>query len=528
MNLKDKDIDQVNSRGLTLEKIQQQVAIFDKGIPFMRLHAAATRENGILHFSQAVLTGLAALYDQRLEQESVLKFVPASGAATRMFKELFKFLESYDPALESLNSYTNHEKATAIRLFLIGLEKFPFYRIVMDAVRQRHVDFDRYAEGKKLFHFVEVMMSDAGLNFGNFPKGLLPFHEYEGSVSTAFEEHLYEAASHTKVGGVAKIHFTISERHLDSFQKEFNRIEDAITTATQCTFDISYSFQKAATDTIAVDQANVPFRDAAGKLVFRPGGHGALIENLNELEAGIVFVKNIDNVVVRKYQDEIAIYKKALAGKLLETQDEIFRILNLLDSKKPNSKEFEAIKQFMEATLNLPSPLHFDKFSEHNQIAYFKEALNRPIRVCGMVINEGEPGGGPFWVKQENGTIGLQIIETAQINKNDNRQRAILEEATHFNPVDIVCGLKNYKGEKFDLKQFVDYEAGFITDKTMNGRSLKALELPGLWNGAMSKWITLFVEVPLTTFNPVKTVNDLLKSAHQESLFASDFKEQQH
>ncbi len=521
MNITDKDIKLIKSKGLTVDKVLSQIETFKNGIPFVALRSPATHDNGILKFSENYQSELIKIYDSRSANLETIKFVPASGAATRMFKDLFRFLDNYDYNKESLNSYTNHEKADAIRLFLIGLEKFPFYDLVMSKVREAYPKFESLSEGKQLYIFIEMMLKEKGLHFGAYPKGLLPFHNYTDSIATSFEEHLYEAAGYnTNQNGDSKLHFTISKEHLQGFKGEFERIKKKVEGKTKTNFIISYSFQKPETDTIAVDEDNEPFRTDDGMLMFRPGGHGALIENLDDLDADIIYIKNIDNVVVGKYQNEVSGYKKVLAGKLIEIQDEVFKILDAIDKKNPTEDELKDIKKLLVQQLNVRLPIDFDKFSEKYKLQFLRAALNRPIRVCGMVINEGEPGGGPFWIKKENGRLILQIIETPQINKKDPRQRDILNSATHFNPVDLVCGVRDYKGNKFNLLDFVDPEAGFITKKTMNGKTLKALELPGLWNGAMSNWISIFVEVPLTTFNPVKSVNDLLKSAHQVKLFS--------
>ena len=520
VNISEKDIRKIRSKGLTVEKVISQIETFKKEIPSVILRSPATLDHGIIRFTEFEQKRLKEFYIKRYGALKTIKFVPASGAATRMFKDLFRFLDHYDFKKESLNAYTNYEKADAIRLFLIGLEKFPFYDLVMRKVKEEYPNFEKLSEGKQLYFFVETMLKKKGLNYGSYPKGLLPFHKYSDRIATAFEEHLYEAAGYnTNIHGDSWLHFTISKQHLESFKEEFERIKKKVEQKTNTNFIIKYSFQKTETDTIAVTDNNKPFRDENGNLVFRPGGHGALIENLNDMDADIVYIKNIDNVVVRKYQDEVSGFKKVLAGKLIEIQDEVFRILHAIDQQQPTEEELKDIKQFLVQQLNVTLPVDFDKFSDYYKLQFLRTSLNRPIRICGMVINEGEPGGGPFWIKNEQGLSTLQIIETAQINKKEVRQSNIFKKATHFNPVDLVCGIKNYKGEKFNLINFVDSEAGFITRKTRDGKVLKALELPGLWNGAMAHWISLFVEVPLTTFNPVKTVNDLLKSAHQSTLF---------
>jgi len=521
VDITDKDIKLIASKGLTVEKVLSQIETFKNEIPFVSLASAASLDNGIIKLTEHEQSELTKLYTSRSTNLDTIKFVPASGAASRMFKDLFKFLDSYAYEKENLNSYTNHEKANAIRLFLIGLEKFPFYETVMQKVRSGYSNFDSLSEGERLYVFVEMMLKEKGLNFGVYPKGLLPFHKYTNSISTSFEEHLFEASEYNKnANGDSTLHFTVSKEHLEAFKNEFERIKKKVEEETKTNFTITYSFQKPETDTIAVNENNEPFRKEDNSILFRPGGHGALIENLNDLDGDIVYIKNIDNVVVRKYQEEVSGYKKVLAGKLIEIQDETFRILNVIDKEAPTEAELKDIKKFLVTQLNVRLPLDFDKFSEKFKLQFINESLNRPIRVCGMVINEGEPGGGPFWINKENGSVVLQIIETPQINIKDDRQFDILSSATHFNPVDLVCGIRDYKGNKFNLLDFVDPDAGFITTKSLNGQVLKALELPGLWNGAMSNWISVFVEVPLTTFNPVKTVNDLLKSAHQVKLFS--------
>jgi len=515
------DISQIEAKGLTIDKVKEQIKIFENEIPFVSLREVATIGNGIIAFDAKQLSTYALAYETSINSLKAVKFVPASGAATRMFKEFYKFLDVYDFKNESINSYLNYEKATAIRLFLIGLEKFPFYNLVLGATKKNFPNFEELSEGNQLYVFIKTMLKNqSGLNYGSYPKGLLPFHKYNKSgVRTAFGEHLHEAASYSTTKNIAFLHFTVSKDHLKGFKDEFDRIRKIVEDKTNTTFKISYSTQKEFTDTIAVNLHNEPFRNEDGSILFRPGGHGALIENLNDVDADIVFIKNIDNVVVKKYQEDLAIYKKALAGKLLKIQKDVFLILESIEQEMPNEKELIKISTFLKEDLNIDMPIDFAKFSDNYKRSYLIEVLNRPIRVCGMVRNEGEPGGGPFWIKNDRGRSELQIIEGAQIDIKNPIQRKILRNSTHFNPVDLVCGMKNYKGEKFDLKEFVDEKAGFITQKTIRGNQVKALELPGLWNGAMAKWISIFVEVPLITFNPVKSVNDLLKSAHQAKMF---------
>lgn len=511
----DKDIKQIESKGLTLQKVEEQINLFEAGLPFINIKDAATINNGIHEITDQQKESYINYYDKLRHQVSVLKFVPASGAATRMFKFLFKFLKEFNYNNESVNSYINRNKAKDLSLFFVGLEKFPFYDEVVKMNKELHPNYNSLRSDEQKYLFVETMLDENKLNYGNYPKGLLPFHKYKDHISTAFEEHLFEAALYASSNGKANLHFTVSENYNHTFDKEFIRIEDAVENKTNTAFDISFSYQKKTTDTIAVDLKNEPLRDENKKLVFRPSGHGALLENLNDLEADLIFIKNIDNVVVYKFEEEVADFKKVLAGMLLEIQAQAFHYLRDLEKKKFNEDELLKVAQFLSSKMGVIISEEFEKYSLKYQKAYLFEKLNRPIRVCGMVKNEGEPGGGPFWVKDEKGTISLQIVESAQIDRENKYQNDIFNNSTHFNPVDLVCGIKDYKGDKFDLNKFVDAKTAFITLKTNLGNELKALELPGLWNGSMANWNTIFVEVPLITFNPVKTVNDLLKEPHQ-------------
>lgn len=516
MSFTENDIHQIESNDLTLTGIKKQIEIFETGIPFTNVSDAATLNYGIMPLNNSKIEAYVTLFENEKDKKSLLKFVPASGAATRMFKFLFKFVSEYNSNEQSLNSYINKNNLRELSLFMVGLEKFPFYNQVLELLKSNGIDYENLSNQEKVWHFAKAMLDENQLNFGNQPKGLLPFHDYKDNhISTAFEEHLYEAAMYASSNGLAKLHFTISEVYENKFTKEFKNIQNRVEENTGVEFDISFSFQQQSTDTIAVTLKNRPFREPDGSLLFRPSGHGALLKNLNALEADIIFVKNIDNVVVYKYKDELAKYKKVLAGILIELQTKAFEYLHELDSEQVSEGTLVAVENFLTHKLSIKISDEYKKYTDRYKTDYLKEKLNRPIRVCGMVKNEGEPGGGPFWVKDHKSNQSLQIVESAQINLNDPKQGDILKNATHFNPVDLVCGVKNYKGEKFDLENYVDHNAAFITEKTKNGKDLKALELPGLWNGSMAHWSTIFVEVPIITFNPVKTVNDLLKSPHQ-------------
>ncbi|HPF11515.1 MAG TPA: DUF4301 family protein [Flavobacteriaceae bacterium] len=504
--LTEKDVVQIKEHQLTINKVVKHLETFARGIPFADIVTTATVGNGIQSLGKPALEKLEALYESRNHGLDIVKFVPASGAATRMFKFLYEFLESYDPEKETFRSYLKKQDTNRIEIFFNGLKDFAFINQVRSKIRELHPYFKQSSKGKRHNLLVQTLLAEDGLNFGKMPKGLIPFHKYKKHTATAFEEHLYEAAYYAAVEDEVYLHFTFSEKHLEYFKTEFENIKHRVSRKTRKNFHISYSFQKKQTDTLAVTEDNIPFRDAAGQLVFRPSGHGALLENLNEVDADVVFIKNIDNVAAQEYVEEIAFYKKALAGKLLWLQKRIFGYL----------KELEE-----EITLDRMKEMHSFIWNELNikDIPTGKsgliEVLDRPLRVCGVVKNTGAPGGGPFWVKDDEGVTSLQIVETSQINLEDAHQNTILKEATHFNPVDLVCGLRDYQGNKFNLKHFRDPNTGFISKKYENGKSLKALELPGLWNGSMAKWNTVFIEVPNSTFNPVKTVNDLLKKEHR-------------
>ncbi|MDT7828547.1 DUF4301 family protein [Pricia sp. S334] len=510
MTLTKNDLELLSEKGISESKVNEQIETFKEGIPFVQLEKAVTVGDGILQFDAEQEKQLIERFDETQEGMTLLKFVPASGAASRMFRALFNFLDAYDPSEESLNDYFERTGDTDMKTFSEGLTDFPFYRIV-----QSRISGNASSKDEEVYLFVKEMMSEDALNYGFYPKGLLPFHNYGDHTATPFEEHLKEAAVYAKNDDTAKLHFTISEQHGKMFNQEFSNIKERVSAAVKASFDVSYSYQKPSTDTIAVDMKNEPFRNEDGSVLFRPGGHGALIENLNEQNADIVFIKNIDNVTVPRFANTVVDNKKVLAGVLLKVQKKAFEYAELLNKGDLNSNQLEEIKSFVQDELNARFSEKLTSYSIEQQIDVLRDKVNRPIRICGMVKNEGEPGGGPFWINDRKGNISLQIIESAQIDMDDPEQANILKNATHFNPVDLVCGIKNYRGEKYDLMKFVDAKQGFITGKTKEGRDLKALELPGLWNGAMAYWNTIFVEVPLQTFSPVKTVNDLLKPAHQ-------------
>ncbi|MBL4747187.1 MAG: DUF4301 family protein [Flavobacteriaceae bacterium] len=474
-------LENLSNKGISLNKLQEQINCFEKNNFHIHISDIATLDNGIFHYSESEQNAFIKYYEQEQSNLDILKFVPASGAATRMFSELYQFTET-------------ETETPFITTFFKHLQSFAFYLEVIHQLRLKHSTFDITATESKL-EFVNVLLHKNYLNFGKLPKGLIPFHANHHKIFTPAQEHLLESVLYAKGKEErANVHFTVSETHVALFKKHLSGARQ----------NISYSTQKSSTDTVAVDENNMPIILKDDTLLFRPGGHGALIENLNDLEADLIFVKNIDNVSI---QNETTVrFKQVLAGKLLQIQALIFKLLVELEHKTSTDRLSE-IQEIIAHKLQLTST---KKLNQQEVIAI----LNRPIRVCGMVKNLGEPGGGPFWVTTDEQSQ-LQIVEKSQIDTSDTSQLKILEAATHFNPVDLVCATKNYKGEPFNLTNFVDKNAVFISEKTFEGAPLKALELPGLWNGAMSHWTTLFIEVPIATFNPVKTVNDLLKPAHQ-------------
>jgi nicotinamide riboside kinase len=506
------DFVQIYEYGIPLENIEKQLNVFKKGISKAVLVEPATVSNGILKLSKNDFQQKADFFDANKSILKLNKFVPASGAASRMFKFLSEFLNDFDIEKESINAYINKKKDSELSIFIVGMNKFPFFEAVHEKLNEVFPDFNDLERDYKNYYFIRLLLSPDYFDFANKPKGVIPFHKYENHIATAVEEHLNECGYYASSNGISNLHFTVSESHQSQFESIIDAVKSKVEEESGTQINTSYSFQSKGTDTIAVDLKNKPFRDKNGKLFFRPGGHGALIENLNNLDADIVFIKNIDNVI-QNHIESIALYKKALAGILIELQQQVFHYLNEIENIKED--RLLEIVAFAKNNLNIETLEDFQKYTVGNKINYIKNILDRPIRICGMVKNEGEAGGGPFWIRDPKGNVSLQIVETSQVDLANTNQAKILASATHFNPVDLVCGMKNYKNEKFDLTQFVDQNSGFIVEKTQNGEPLKSYELPGLWNGAMAKWITIFVEVPLITFNPVKTVNDLLKDPHQ-------------
>lgn len=469
-------------------KIKQQVERFKSGFPFIHLSRPATINDGILKISDPEKMELIQFYDEKRDALRIVKFVPASGAATRMFKDLFAGIEQLE-AGNPLNA-----NAT---IFLENISEFTFFEMLKDELAGQVSFSNLLNDSSAQIRVLKKVLQFPGLGFGSLPKGAIPFHFYNGAAETPLLDHIIEGMSYAKTNDGVAIHFTVSAEHQSLFEELANKYSSDLSTMN---LSISFSNQLESTNTVAVSPSNEPVA-VDGELLMRPGGHGALLENLNQLDADMVFIKNIDNVVRPALEPENSTYKKLIAGVLLQKQALIAKLLLEVD-RGQNKRAIQFCKNELGLELRTGDEL--------------KQALNRPIRVCGMVENTGEPGGGPFWVRGKDGKDSLQIVEKAQINLMDSHQAKILGESTHFNPVDLACWIKNYKDEKFDLLLYRDDDTGFITEKSFQGKTIKAMELPGLWNGAMAGWITYFIEVPLETFNPVKTVIDLLKPSHKD------------
>jgi len=495
----------LKNKGIDKTTVQEQLNAFATGFPYLEIKNAAEPGKGIVRMNENEISETLDCWEKYLQTNvSVIKFVPASGAASRMFKDLFEFLEG-----------ANNEPMKAFeKKFFADIEKFAFYEELNQVcIKNKAQSILQLIENSQYKPIVENLLSNKGLNYGALPKGLLRFHSYPTEKRTPLQEHLVEGALYANVSGKVNIHFTVSTEHRALFENHLNESVAAYASKFGVTYYVSFSEQKPSTDTIAADENNQPFRDK-GELVFRPGGHGALIENLNDLTGDIVFIKNIDNVVPDSLKDTTVTYKKVIAGLLLKLQQQSFDYLQELENESVSESRLKEIAQFCETKLNNFKE-NIQSLTDNELRKYLIAKLNRPIRICGMVKNVGEPGGGPFLTVNTDGTVSPQILESSQINLSNPADKEKMLNSTHFNPVDLVCSIRNYKGEKFDLLKHVDKNTGFISLKSKGGKELKALELPGLWNGAMSDWNTVFVEVPIETFNPVKTVNDLLRPEHQ-------------
>jgi hypothetical protein len=515
LSFTDRDLEQIKEMGLTPEKVLLQIESFKKGFPHSRLNRPCTVGDGIHVFSRPDLKRYAERYSEVSLSGRAMKFVPASGAASRMFSAFLAVNNLYKRITDKELCSEKNSDHGAVQEFVRGLRRFAFFEDLRSAMARNDLDMEGLLEKREYKPVLEYLLTAKGLDLANAPKGLIKFHSYPGHSRTAFEEHLVEGAAYTQDGnGGVRIHFTVSPEHETSVRSHIESAR-ALYEKGGVTFNVEFSSQKASTDTIAVDMDNNPFRDRDGALVFRPGGHGSLLENLCDLSGDILFIKNIDNVLPDTLKQETIAYKKALGGLLIDLQKKIFTYVDNLMSGEVDQRLLTEMMGFMKDHLFIMIPDRVGRQSREKQVRFLVSRLNRPLRVCGMVKNEGEPGGGPFWVEHPDGTCSLQIVESSQVDLGSSQQKKILQSSTHFNPVDLVCGIRDHKGKPFGLRRFVDPEAGFISIKSKDGKNLKALEHPGLWNGAMADWTTVFVEVPLATFSPVKTLNDLLRKEHQ-------------
>ena len=514
---------ELQARGITPETIATYVQQFQHGFPPVHLDRPCTVGDGIIRLPDDT-TQLEELHAEAAASGRITKFVPASGAASRMFQLLLSFLQQ--PVSLTKNAIiqkaeTGDADSQTFQEFLSNLKQFAFTSDLQAVLERDGLSLEEILARGQYEVLLTYLLTPAGLDYANRPKGLITFHAYADHTRTAFEEHLVEAVEYAQdASSLARLHFTVPASHQNSIRTYLNTVCPRYA-QNGCQFDISYSIQKPSTDTIAVDVDNMPFRDSQGALVFRPAGHGALLENLHDLQGDIIFIKNIDNVLPDRLKPDTYRYKKLLCGYLLQLQQDVFSYIAQLEAADPDSLDgtqvVDRARHFAQDHISLALPSDFESNTVPQRRDVLIHQLNRPLRVCGVVKNTGEPGGGPFWVRQTDGTASLQIIESSQVDMTTEKQRTVWESATHFNPVDLVCGVRDYRGRPFDLRQFTDPTTGFISEKSKDGRALRALELPGLWNGAMAHWNTAFIEMPGSTFHPVKTVMDLLRPEHQSS-----------
>ena len=504
--LNTEDLSLLKAKGISEDTLNEQLETFKTGFPYLKIEASAAVGNGITKFNDQEEEECIAEWDNFLAGGGVVeKFVPASGAASRMFKNMFEFMNG-----ENDVPTTDFEKK-----YFDEIEKFAFYDALnAECVKNHGKDISALKAEGKYKEIVQCMLKECGMNYGFLPKALLQFHRVNAEVHTPLEEHLEEGAQYaTDKDNNVNIHFTVSPEHKPEFEKLISAKVPEFAEKWGVNYHVSMSEQKPSTDTVAVDMENNPYRED-GKLLFRPAGHGALLENLNDIDADVVFVKNIDNVVPSSLRAETIKYKKVIGGCLVKVQKQIKAYLEMLDCGKYSMDDVREMVQFLHNTLCVRYE-DTKNLEDCELVLYVKNKLNRPIRVCGMVKNDGEPGGGPYIAYNNDGSRSPQILESAQFDMSKSESEVLIKSGTHFNPVDLVCYIKDYKGSKFNLKNYVDKKTGLISEKSKSGTTVKALELPGLWNGSMSDWNTIFVDVPLATFNPVKTVNDLLRVQHQ-------------
>jgi len=515
----DADREQIKALGLTEAQVRQQLKFFARPPFWARLERPCTVGDGIQVISADKIPALTTFQSQAAQAGRFQKFIPASGAASRMFHTLCHYLHCRPPISRDeahRESAQGKKEARDLITFLDNLPRFAFVADLQKVLQAAGLDLVELVDGGRLQEILIYLLTEQGLNYKAAPKWRLKFHHYPDGSRTPLEEHLVEGLPYLKdQWGNCRFHFTISPGHQEDFEALLGEICPRLEAIHRSRFEVTYSFQKDATNTLAVDMQNRPLRDQTGRLVFRPGGHGALLENLEELQGDLVYVKNIDNVAPDRLKEPTVLWKKILGGLLAYLQARLHNYLKEL-TKAPPEKDFcEKVKEFAQQRLLQSFPGSWRDWTAARKRDFLLQLLNRPLRVCGVVPNAGEPGGGPFWVRDKDGHLSLQIVESAQVDPASPSQQAIWAAATHFNPVDLVCGVRDYRGVPFRLGDFADPEAVFISEKFQEGRKLKALELPGLWNGSMAHWLTVFVEVPSQTFCPVKTVFDLLRPEHQ-------------
>ena len=516
MNFSEKDLEQIQNHGLSIEEINRQLQLLKNGLPSTEVLEPATINNGIVKFSEEEIKDLINYFEQHKADYDLQKFVPASGAATRMFKDWVFFHRNYQPGRDYYERFVKKHRLTSfpeeLDEFLDLMPGFAFYQDLMDVIKREEPGFFQLDENEQAWKYLHYILTADGLNYENLPKALLKFHRYgKNETRTSLEEHLVETQAYAQgKNEQGKVHFTISPQHTQAFNGLTNSLKK------KYPVQIDYSYQKPETDTVMIDaDTGEIVRNAEGEIVFRPGGHGSLIDNIQDLEGDIIFVKNIDNVQKGDAQQTTIDYKKVLGAYLMQLMEKTKKYLEKLRDEKPIHDELQEIEDFARKELNINFIEGYDTLNNSGKRKYLAYKINRPIRVAGMVKNTGESGGGPFWAKDQNDLKSLQIVEKAQIDTENPQQKALLEQSTHFNPVDLVLRIKDFEGNKFDLKEFVNEQAAFLTEKSYEGKPVKVYERPGLWNGAMDNWNTVFVEVPLETFSPVKTVMDLLKQEHQ-------------
>jgi Domain of unknown function (DUF4301) len=513
------DLRLISEWGISESQVLAQIDLFQKSSAHLTLHRPCTLGDGIRKIPGTETESLIGLQKEAALEGRIIKFVPASGAATRMFGELLPpYLNRSSLRSEENDSILipKDPKDGPLLRFLTGIERFAFFKDLKEAMARDGKGISTPFPLRQWGDVLEYFLTERGLNYLNLPKGLHKFHKYPGKNRTAFEEHLIEAIQTVcDRTGRCRLHLTVAPEHEKFIKAFFETLRPDYEKEYHCRIQVDFSVQSHSTKTLAVDLEDIPFRDEEGNLVFRPGGHGALLQNLNDLQADLIYIKNIDNVLPDRLKGPAIFWKKILGGYLVRIQQTIHGFLRNLEEEKEIPTLMNRIGIFCRNQLWISEPSDLRKRSFQEQKTYWLGILNRPIRVCGMVKNEGEPGGGPFWVKDSEERISLQIVEKAQIEPESADQQAIWNSSTHFNPVDLVCSVRDFEGRPFDLNRFRNPEAVFITRKSHNGRDLKALELPGLWNGGMAQWITLFVEVPDQTFSPVKMINDLLRPDHQ-------------